>query len=307
MTDGWGDAADELVDDPYDGRPLDLLVHAPRAVVHGDEGRPVEDAVVVGVRDGRVVLLEGADATDLPAAAARADLAADEVLLPAPVADAGEDGDVLDGGTPVPGPDGAGLDELERVLLGAHATGARVHLRHLSHGPAVPLLAQARAAGVRVTAEACVHHLAHDLLVGPLVGPRAGVCGGCPSTPDPADVEALWDALADGAVDMVAAPRPATEDGSPAGPGDDGTAEGTWAAVLLPLLWTAARARGHDLTDVVAWTATGPADVRGHHREGRIAVGAPARLVVVGPDDGPAGLPAWAGGRSVRGAVRRVL
>ena len=56
------------VPDPYDGRPLDLLLRARRAVVQGTEGRPVADGVVVGVRDGRVVLLEGYDAEDLPEA-----------------------------------------------------------------------------------------------------------------------------------------------------------------------------------------------------------------------------------------------
>ena len=45
------------------------------------------------------------------------------------------------------------------VLEVARRTGARVHVLHLSAAAVLPLLAQARAEGVRVTAETCPHYL----------------------------------------------------------------------------------------------------------------------------------------------------
>ncbi len=52
----------------------------------------------------------------------------------------------------------------------------------------------------------------------------------------------------------------------------------------LAAVWTQARRRGHDLADVVRWMCTGPADLVGLDRKGRISPGADADLAVLDPD-----------------------
>ena len=53
----------------------------------------------------------------------------------------------------------------------------------------------------------------------------------------------------------------------------------------LPAVWTGARERGFQLTDVVRWMATHPARQVGLETKGAIEVGKDADLVVFAPDE----------------------
>jgi allantoinase len=166
----------------------------------------------------------------------------------------------------------------------ARAAGARVHILHLSSATALPLIAAAQADGVRVTAETCPHYLTLDAAHVP-TGATEFKC--CPPIRDAANAELLWAALADGLITCVVSDHsPCTPDLKRQDTGDFAAAWGGIASLQLglPVIWTAARERGHSLADVVSWLGRRPADLVGLAGKGRLAVGADADLVAFDPD-----------------------
>jgi allantoinase len=167
----------------------------------------------------------------------------------------------------------------------ARAAGARLHILHLSAAGALPLIAAAQADGLRVTAETCPHYLTLDAATIP-AGATEFKC--CPPIRDAANADRLWAALADGLITCVVSDHsPCTPELKRRDTGDFAAAWGGIASVQLglPVIWTAAQARGHPLADVADWMARRPADLVGLRRKGRIAVGADADLVAFAPGE----------------------
>ena len=170
------------------------------------------------------------------------------------------------------------------VLDAARRTGARVHILHLSAAEVLPVLAEAKAEGIRVTAETCPHYLTLSAEAVP-DGATAYKC--CPPIRDEANRDALWQGLRDGVLDCVVSDHsPCTGELKRPDTGDFAAAWGGIASVQLglPVVWTAARARGVALAEVVTWMARRPADLAGLVHKGRIAVGADAERVAFDPD-----------------------
>jgi allantoinase len=167
------------------------------------------------------------------------------------------------------------------VLDAARRTGARVHILHLSSAQVLPLLAQARDEGVRVTAETCPHYLT---LSAEQVPDGATEFKCCPPIRDEANRDQLWWWLTEGMIDCI------VSDHSPSPPdlkrGDFGEAWGGIASVQLGLsaVWTAARARRIPLADVSEWMSRAPAELAGLVHKGVIQVGADADLIAFDPD-----------------------
>jgi allantoinase len=173
----------------------------------------------------------------------------------------------------------AGLLEL------AEQTGARVHVLHLSSADALPMIARAKAAGLPVTAETCPHYLALTAEEVP-DGDTRFKC--CPPVREEGNRDALWQGLADGTIDTVVSDHsPSTADLKRLDSGDFGEAWGGIASLQLglPVVWTEARRRGHELADVLTWMSAGTAALAGLRGKGRIAAGADADLVVFAPDE----------------------
>jgi allantoinase len=168
---------------------------------------------------------------------------------------------------------------IARLLAAAGRHHARVHVLHLASASALPVIAAARADGVRVSVETCPHYLTFCAEEIP-DGATEYKC--CPPIRGSAHRDGLWGGLADGLIDAV------VSDHSPCLPSLKQQASGDFAAAWggisslqlgLAAVWTQARQRGHSPADVARWMAAGPATLAGVPGKGAIAPGYDADLV----------------------------
>lgn len=203
----------------------------------------------------------------------------------------------------IPGSPGVAEDVmLARDLTLAADTGGWLYACHVTTAHSVQLVREARARGVRVTAEATPHHLTitDDWVAGDrrFLWSDGGVSPGAVADPNTKvnpplrgrrDVEALVAAVGDGTIDIIGT------DHAPHAPIDKPT-DFTRAAsgmlgfeVALPTLLTAVRAGVLSLPVVIEKLTVGPARVLGGllpPGAGTLAAGAPADVTVFDPDRG---------------------
>lgn len=169
-------------------------------------------------------------------------------------------------------PNAAEDEAIAMVIELARKHRCPAHIVHLSSASAIPMLRDAQAQGVPVTAETCLHYLA---FAAEEIQEGATHFKCAPPIRDRANREQLWEGLASGVLGMV------VSDHSPCTPPlkkpETGDFLGAWGGISglqlgLSVLWTLARDRGHDLARIFAWNAEGPARLAGlSHRKGKLA------------------------------------
>jgi allantoinase len=180
----------------------------------------------------------------------------------------------------------AAEDEAVALLLRlCRETGARVHVVHHSSSDSLPLLREARQAGLPFTAETCPHYLTFAAEDVP-DGATEFKC--CPPVRERENRELLWAALADGTIDVV------VSDHSPCPPEMKRKPEGdfikAWGGIAslqfrLPVMWTEAGRRGHTLRDLARWLSREPARLAGlYGRKGALTPGRDADIVIFDPE-----------------------
>ena len=156
-----------------------------------------------------------------------------------------------------------------------------VHIVHLSSADSIAPIAAAKARGLPLTVETGQHYLyfnAED------IGDGQTQFKCAPPIREKINNDQLWAALQTGIIDFVATDHsPAPPDLKQLESGDFTTAWGGIASLqlALPVLWTAARRRGADLSDMARWLSANPARLAGQAgKKGQIAPGFDADLVV---------------------------
>jgi len=177
-------------------------------------------------------------------------------------------------------------EAVELMVRLSREFGTRVHIVHLSSADAIPVLREAQAAGVQITAETCPHYL-HFAAEEVPAGATEFKC--CPPIRERDNREELWGGLKDGTVGLI------VSDHSPC-PGEmklreSGDFMKAWGGIAslqlrLPVVWTEARRRGFSLVDLARWVCGNPAfQVALSSRKGSIAAGNDADVVIWNPDE----------------------
>jgi len=181
---------------------------------------------------------------------------------------------------------------ISEILSLAHlAPNLPMHIVHLSALEAIPLLREARAAGINITAETCFHYLT---LAAEAVknGDTRHKC--CPPIRDQSNQDALWSELLRTDDSVI---KTVVSDHSPCSPdlkllpagiagasassekGDKGDFFAAWGGVSsvglgISILWTEGEKKGITAEDIVRWCCKNTAKQVGlGHQKGEIAVG----------------------------------
>jgi dihydroorotase len=172
------------------------------------------------------------------------------------------------------------IEAVSRAAVLAEWTGARVHVLHMSSSDEIRPLRDAKGRGVDITGETCPHYL---MLSSADYERFGGIIRVNPPVREKHDQTALWEALLDGTIDLIAT------DHAPHSPEEktrndifsvDAGFPGVETQMALMLTETSS-GRFH-ICDYVRWSAANPAKIFGlYPRKGVLLPGSDADIAVV--------------------------
>jgi dihydroorotase len=172
------------------------------------------------------------------------------------------------------------VEAVSRAAILAEWTGARIHILHISSAEELRPLREAKARGVDITGETCPHYV---LLSTDDYARFAGVIRVNPPVREARNQQPLWDAIADGTIDVIAT------DHAPHSP-EEKTRNDIWTVdcgfpgveTQMPLMLTEVNAGRFSISDYVRWSAANVAKLWGlYPRKGVIQPGADADIAMV--------------------------
>ena len=170
--------------------------------------------------------------------------------------------------------------ELERLMALVEMTGARVHVDQVSTAVSLPVLARARAAGLRVTSGVSIHHLTLNEL--DIDGYRTFFKVKPPLRHED-DRVAMAEAVAAGEIDVISSMHTPQDEESKRLPFEEAASGAVGLETLLPAALSLVHGGHMDLPTLWRALSLNPARVMGLEA-GRICEGAPADLVLFDPD-----------------------
>ncbi|MGE8206644.1 allantoinase [Heyndrickxia sp. NPDC080065] len=173
------------------------------------------------------------------------------------------------------------IEAVRRIISYAEATGCKLHIVHASSRKVIEVIREAQQRGVDVTVETCPHYL--SLTVKDLEE-KGGLAKCCPPLRDEEEVENLWNAVANGEINVIGS------DHSPA-PASMKEIKGNffegWGGIsgaqstLNIMLTEGYFKRNLPLEKIVELTSTNPAKLFGLDNKGTIAAGYDADLTII--------------------------
>ena len=170
--------------------------------------------------------------------------------------------------------------QLERDMALVEMTGVRYHVDQISSAVSLPVLARAKAAGLKVTAGVSIHHLTLNEL--DVDGYRTFFKVKPPLRAED-DRVAMVDAVASGAIDIISSMHTPQDEESKRLPFEEAASGAVGLETLLPAAVSLVHAGHMDLATLWRALSFNPARLLGLEA-GRLDVGAPADLVLFDPD-----------------------